>query len=347
MAGNSRKYLLVGKRRTHNNPSEAGGAIILFEQLCKDFERFELEYVVIDTNYRNYRNKLVAYLSICCNTLIKSMECTCIILNGSNNATLLFGPVIYFLNRLFNKNYIIRIFGGNFYSYYRHKNKISELFITHLLKSASLIFLEQKYQVDKISSLNKNTHWFPNMRNPTSIPEAHSSNRYFKGQFVFISHVREEKGVNELLKVKQELKDEFELQIYGPLVNYTPPEGLSELFKSLYKGVLTSDQVIEKLADFDVLVLPSYKEGYPGIIIEAFSCGTPVIVSGLPSIKEMLQGNEGILIEPGNIASLKKAILSFNEDNYKEYSRNAFKAFDQFNAAKQMPRIIELIESYT
>ena len=65
------------------------------------------------------------------------------------------------------------------------------------------------------------------------------------------------------------------------------------------------------LSEHDLLLLPSFYigEGHPGIIVEAFQCHVPVIATKLRGIAEVVQHEEnGLLVEPGSVDSLKAAI---------------------------------------
>jgi glycosyltransferase involved in cell wall biosynthesis len=56
------------------------------------------------------------------------------------------------------------------------------------------------------------------------------------------------------------------------------------------------------MEQMDILVLPSYGEGFPLVLLEAMSIGLPVIASRVAGIPEMIvDGETGILIPPGNI----------------------------------------------
>lgn len=66
----------------------------------------------------------------------------------------------------------------------------------------------------------------------------------------------------------------------------------------------------------DVLVLPSIIEGLPGVILEAMYCKTPVIAYNVGGIREIVNGNTGMLIEKNNERKFAEAIINvLNEDN--------------------------------
>ena len=56
---------------------------------------------------------------------------------------------------------------------------------------------------------------------------------------------------------------------------------------------------------FDILVLPSFTEGLPIIILEAMQADTPIVASALGGVPEVLgNGRYGLILEPRNPKSL-------------------------------------------
>ena len=63
-------------------------------------------------------------------------------------------------------------------------------------------------------------------------------------------------------------------------------------------------------ASCDILALPSYNEGLPYVIIEALSSGLPIVASRVGGIPEVVSdGENGFIIEPGDIESLSQRLL--------------------------------------
>jgi glycosyltransferase involved in cell wall biosynthesis len=80
------------------------------------------------------------------------------------------------------------------------------------------------------------------------------------------------------------------------------------------------------------LLLFSRFENLPCVILEALCCGLPVISSRVGGIPEVIDGENGILVESGNIPDLVTAMIQMIE-NYAEYNRKliAEKAIAFFN----------------
>ena len=72
------------------------------------------------------------------------------------------------------------------------------------------------------------------------------------------------------------------------------------------------------LPQASLVVLPSYREGFPKILIEAAACGRPVITTDVPGCRDAVYNHKtGILVPPKNakaIADAVKKLLSNNDD---------------------------------
>jgi len=88
--------------------------------------------------------------------------------------------------------------------------------------------------------------------------------------------------------------------------------------------------LVEYLAKSDVFVMFSNFENLPCVILEAFSCGVPVISTDVGGIKEFFPKEFGTLIEKGNITELKNAIINLfnnpimNKGKMHQYAVNNF-----------------------
>lgn len=75
-----------------------------------------------------------------------------------------------------------------------------------------------------------------------------------------------------------------------------------------FLGSIPHSEVAERLAAFDLLCLPSLREGMPNVVVESLASGTPVVASRVGAVPELLDENCGRMAEPGNAASLAAAL---------------------------------------
>jgi glycosyltransferase involved in cell wall biosynthesis len=337
------KLLILGPCTNKINQSKTGGAVVLFENLIEQLNKSKIDYVLIDTNKENYKNTTIAYLFIIFQLCFKQFGKTHISLHSSRDY-LFFAPIIVLICKITNKKCSLRKFGGEAFEHYSKAKGIKKKVLNFIFKNIDYLFLEMKYLVEKFKPINQNTFWFPNVRNKPTIEK---KNSHFNKKFVFISHVIKEKGIDEIIEAKKYLSKEYSIDIYGPIHDSKYSNKLFTENKIIYKGALKSNEVLLTLAKYDVLLLPSYKEGYPGIVLESYSMGLPIISTNLQGLKEITEQNKtGILIEPKNTNELIDAIKYFNEDNYSEFSKNAKEKFKEFNSEIQTKKFLNTIGIY-
>lgn len=101
----------------------------------------------------------------------------------------------------------------------------------------------------------------------------------------------------------------------GPLRNRLEDlaKNLNILHKVIFTGFLAD--VNEVLANIDILVIPSVLEGFPMITLEAMAMQKPIVATHIPGISEQISdGEEGILVPPGDPRALAKAVLLLVKD---------------------------------
>jgi glycosyltransferase involved in cell wall biosynthesis len=74
-------------------------------------------------------------------------------------------------------------------------------------------------------------------------------------------------------------------------------------------GSATPVEVARWITASNVLCLPSYSEGCPNVVIEALSCGRPVVASNVGGIPELVDPDCGILVPPRDANQLSNGIL--------------------------------------
>jgi len=336
------KVLLIGPRFNKKNSELVGGPIVLFEGLIKEFKNSNIDFDIIDTNKKNYRFLYTSYICIISNILYKSLFCNSISFHSSRDY-MLFGPFIILIGKLFGRKTSLRKFGGEAKRTYEDAIGLKKKYLLFIFQNFNSLFMETKYLENFFKRINKDTHWFPNVRTRNEIAKLP---RKFQKRFVFISHVIKEKGITEIIEASAKLDNSYTVDVYGPILDSDYSVKSFVGTNVSYKGALKSSEVLEVLNSYDVALLPSYKEGYPGIIIESYSLGIPVISTNLDSIMEIVDNYKtGILVEPRSVLQLEEAIKYFDLNNYEKMSELAYEKFSLFESTLNTKKFISIIRN--
>jgi teichuronic acid biosynthesis glycosyltransferase TuaC len=141
---------------------------------------------------------------------------------------------------------------------------------------------------------------------------------------VFIGRLEDTKGVAELLDAGVQVRQSFpRLRLVyvgdGPM-----EEPLREAAQQQraswvqFAGAQAPTQVAQWLIAADLLALPSYAEGCPNVVLEALSCGRPVVATNVGGIPEMVDEHCAILVPPRDTAALSAALQSALEREWSE-----------------------------
>ncbi|MDD2806214.1 MAG: glycosyltransferase family 4 protein [Elusimicrobiales bacterium] len=132
--------------------------------------------------------------------------------------------------------------------------------------------------------------------------------------FIYVGRFKKDKGLLDLAKAFSRLSAEHPdiwLMLIGP-----DEENLTPIVKKICGGCV--DRVVftdfvdapeEYMAAADVFCLPSYREGFGNVIIEAAACGIPSIASRIYGIIDAVaDGETGCLYNVGNVCSMLAAM---------------------------------------
>lgn len=155
--------------------------------------------------------------------------------------------------------------------------------------------------------------------------------------FGFVGRITKDKGINELIGA---FKDLLAYESNSILMLIGSFEGEEELEQEKLEWAKKSKNVIfissvsdieRYYAVLDVLVLPSYREGFGNVVIEAEAMGIPVIVSNIPGpIDAMQDGVTGLKCQLKNREDLcEKMKLLLDENTRKMYSLKARKFVEE------------------
>lgn len=137
---------------------------------------------------------------------------------------------------------------------------------------------------------------------------------------LFVGRLASEKGVYDLIQSFTLLAEKHAraaLWLVGP-----DEEGLSSGLKALVsecadrvRWIGPSFEPERYMASADFLVLPSYREGFGMVVVEAAACGIPSVAYRIDGVTDaVLEGETGVLVPKGNVDALLSAMERMLED---------------------------------
>lgn len=151
--------------------------------------------------------------------------------------------------------------------------------------------------------------------------------------FIFVGRLVGDKGINELVKSFKRLSTDVEnvkLLLVGPFENNLDP-----LKKNTIEEIDSNNKIIAVGAQKDVrpyfaianvLVFPSYREGFPNVVMQAGAMGLPSIVTNINGCNEIIiEGENGLIIPVKNIELLYQAMIKIlnEKDEYRIMSQKS------------------------
>lgn len=137
----------------------------------------------------------------------------------------------------------------------------------------------------------------------------------FSKVVLFIGGFVPGKGSSTLLEAAKYLEDVHFFIIGKARVHRIVSLEISKIPENVdYIGIVKRSRMPYYYNMSDLLVLPSFTEGFPDVILEAFACGKPVIASKVGEIPWIVSKEFGWLIESGDAQQLKEAIVNAFSD---------------------------------
>ena len=189
----------------------------------------------------------------------------------------------------------------------------------------------------------KNCSYLPNFIDPDKYTPADAVR---PARFLFLGKAREDKGAGDIIRAAWKLKMRCHLE---PDICFAGT-GDTDEYKDLAKGFalnnvhftdrwVSPEETKQLLAEYPMLLLPSYHEGMPMSVLEAMAAGDAVIGTDVGAIPEMITDT---VLHPGDINGLCEAMKRYCEDPEKtlrEGKENRSRAENRFAEKIVMKRL--------
>lgn len=216
--------------------------------------------------------------------------------------------------RLFNKGKVIlHIHRGDFNMWY-NKNLSNRFLANLVIKLSKKIIVLSDIQKIEFNEIFAKPVFV--LHNTVEYEFDYTLNEKKNNHFIYISNYLYEKGIFDLMEVFSKLLTKYSditLHTYGAFPSAEIKERILRYRnQNISVGeVITGEEKFTVIERADCLILPSFNEGEPLVLLEAMSVGTPVISTNVGLIPEMLGTDYPFISSPGDQASLEEKIIQF------------------------------------
>ena len=142
--------------------------------------------------------------------------------------------------------------------------------------------------------------------------------------FLFLGRLTKAKGVSDLIDVVPKIKEKNEDAVFwlvgpneGQFADFIIDKRIGGDDRSM-RWFGPSEKPEAFLQAADVLVLPSYREGFGMVIIEAAACGVPAVAYKIDGVRDAIINDQtGIMVDCGEMEDFEQALLKLASDKEK------------------------------
>ena len=280
-------------------------------------------------------------LVVCFWKALRKYKPYCVHVTTSASAALYKDRIYLFIASFFKVNVVLHYHFGRIPELAKQRNWEWKKLLSCVRRAKHAIVIDpMSYEVLCKEGFKEKVSYIPNPCSP--LVEAIAKQAVQKKQqnkFIFVGHVIPTKGVYELVEAFTQLKEDVVLEIIG----LCSEEVKMSLLKIASRkaggkwlaivGNKSRDYVLEEMKTAEALVLPSYTEGFPNVVLEAMACGCPVLATRVGAIAEMLSENLkeeacGICMtshETADIYDVIERFLRANEIEKRDFAANGKK----------------------
>lgn len=199
-----------------------------------------------------------------------------------------------------------------------------------------------------INGINEN-YWNPNLIN-TATKNTYKSLLNIQSNdfiFIYIGRLTKDKGIFELydaFNFLSTITKNLKLLVVGENEILSSKYPYNNLHNIMHLGF--RNDVRELLSISNALILPSYREGFPNVILQALSMGIPCISTKVNGSKQVINSNNGLLIESHSVNELINSI-QFIKNNYVNYNSEIIRndILNKFSQSFFYPELLKFYKS--
>ncbi len=350
-------------------PPPTGGQSILVNTIVKSGHIEKITYKVLNVAHNEQStlgrvNVSIKFLAKLFQLLFKKHRTVQLVhIHTSAGIAFYEKGIMGIISRVFHIPVILHIHGGKLEYMLHEANRFKLFFIRYILSRMSRIVVLSNHMCQVISQTSITQTPVVVLGNPSTISFEHvhqkNANQSNHVTLLFVGHIKPEKGLLDLLAAYMDLKTDKEIAIRLIIVGAGDTQKNEDYVKKefynagakdvIFTGVLNGEALVKVYSDADIFVLPSHSEDQPLTILEAMSCGVPIVASDVGSISEVvINGINGFLIQPKDIDGLKNRLdLLCRDKQLRDVisEANLSNALEQFSIERYMRNLKRLYVS--
>lgn len=234
------------------------------------------------------------------------------------------GPIGYLLKKRYKLPYVIRFGGGDIPGFQERFTKIYKI----LTIPIRTIWKNARYRVANSEGLKSLAYEFCDKYEFDVIENGVDSEKYTPAciskknalRILFVSRLIERKGLQFIIPQLKNATFDFTLTIVGDGPYREELERIvneNELEKKvLFVGQKEKNEIVSFYQNADVFILPSSKEGMPNVVLEAMSCGLPIVMTPCQGSVELVDESNGFVCPTDEF--LSKLTLLANKNDLRQ-----------------------------
>ena len=308
MSGN-KAIALIG-HMGRGNPSLDGQTLRTKLVLAELEKRAVLPVIAVDTGWFSRRPLQVLY-----KTFRAFQQANIVLIMPGERGLQILLPFYQMLDSIYGRPIHYLVVGGWLPDFVHDRPKT-----VARLQKVDGIYVQSTRMVASLQAAGlSNVRFLPNFKNFRGPVTARAAT-HDQLSLVFLSRVIPDKGVEhcfEALRILSERNRNMKvrLDLWGAI-----PDQYKEWFENLlqrdvpgvqYKGPLEPELVVDRLSQYDAMLFPTWYrgEGFPGVIIDAYAAGIPVIASDWHDNAEFVTNLQtGVIFKTGSVDQLVTSI---------------------------------------
>lgn len=299
-----------------NEEKKMGGELVKNRNFKQFLENKKVEFEYIDTYGWEKNVVKISFLILKYILYYKIRKVVISISSFSAYKLIILFKKLFFLHKIEIYYFVI---GGNLHNIIKDNNYKIKYY-----KSLKKIYVETLGLKEKLDFLNSNNiEVIPNFRNFRYKPE----NINYQDDIikcVYFGKISEEKGIKFVIENLKSINEELKIDFYGPIEDNFKKYFFDNIDNKrfFYKGILNlnNESNYAILSSYKLFIFPTYwsGEGFPGVIIDAYISGLPVLASDWKYNSELIENDiNGFLFKVNDSIDFIEKIM-YIKNNYKK-----------------------------